>query len=204
MPGSRALHESGWTPTSPTATASEPKRRAPPAAAETRRRAGLELLPGVLRPGRAPQTLRLPVTAAATARAKANATAAQAAATTTAALPGARRGLMLSSAAPPPLWAPRAAAILHILEPSPSGPRPRLAGSGHAPFPSRDGARGRRESCFLCKAGANPAGTSATTFPCRTGADSKSPPHAQERPPDADAPPRAEPADPPTRGPLDR
>lgn len=124
-----------------------------------------------------------PLSAAATAAAKANATAAPAAATT-AALLGARRGLMLSSAASPPFWAPGAATILHILAPSPSLPRPRLAGSGHAPFPSRDGARRWQRSCFLGRAGAKRAGAADNTLKCQSGVAAKSPPHPPGRPRD--------------------
>lgn len=158
-PGSGALHASGRTPTyfgrgrrrqlrrgqdggrclcsCSGGTAHErerPRPRGPPT------RAG-PLLPSVC-----------PLSAAATATAKANVTAALAAATT-AALLGARRGLMLSSAASPPFWAPRAATILHILAPSPSLPRPRLAGSGHTPFPSRDCARAEAASRVASPAG---------------------------------------------------
>lgn len=81
---------------------------------------GRELRPCGL-PARAgphfPSVCGLP--AAATAPAKANAAATRAAATTTA-RPGTRRGLMLSSAEPPPLWASRASEILHIRGPAPS------------------------------------------------------------------------------------
>lgn len=88
------------------------------------------------------------------AAAKAHAAAAGAAATTTTARPGARRGLMLSSAVSPPLWVPGAAENLHIRAPSPSVSRPAARGLRPRPLASRDGARGRRPE-------ASPAGPAA-------------------------------------------
>lgn len=92
---------------------------------------------------------------------------------------------MLSSAASPPFWAPGAATILHILAPSPSLPRPRLAGSGHTPFPSRDGARRRWQSCFPSRTGANRAGAADNTLMCQSVVAAKSPPHPPRRPRDS-------------------
>lgn len=134
----------------PAATASQPRRRAQsscgggsaPSGAGTRvsRPRG---------PGRAPRFLpyRRRLSAAAksnAAAARAAARAAAAAAATTAAQLGARRSRMLSSALTPPRWPPRAATSLHLPGPAPSRPAPPPASAPHhAPFPSRDTARGR-------------------------------------------------------------
>lgn len=76
---------------------------------------------------------------------------------------------MLSSAASPPLRAPTAAKILYIRAPSPSRPRPQLAGSSSRQpprpfFPSRDGARRRPRRRLLCRPGGSRAGTTVNTL----------------------------------------
>ena len=121
----------------------EPSPRALPRGREgsthSAREEGGNAGPTVCRQGRAPTSVcGLP--AAATAPATAIAAAAGAAATT-ASRPGTRRSLMLSPAAPPPLWASGAAKLLHIRGPAPAPPP--VGGLGHAPFPSRDDVRRR-------------------------------------------------------------
>lgn len=122
---------------------------------------------------------------AAAAAAKADDTAARAAATTTASI-GARRGLMLSSASSPPLWAPRAAKILHILAPSPlpvppTGPRVQAT----PPPPSRDGARRRPLRGLSRRAGGYGAQASGNTLFCQSLIAAESPPHTRGRARDA-------------------
>lgn len=138
-----ALHASGPTPTSPRyvvrgswgaspdrgrclaateALLALPARRAGTTASQSTRQGGPHL----------PSVCGVPAAAAA---AKADDTVARAAATATARI-GARRGLMLSSASSPPLWAPRAAKIFHILAPSPRS-LSRPPARGFRPHPLR-------------------------------------------------------------------
>ena len=93
--------------------------------------------PTVCRPGRAPlvpSVCGLPAAATAPATAIAAATGAAA---TTAARPGTRRGLMRSSAGPPPLWASGAAELLPTRgpAPAPAPPPPPAGGLGSRPLP---------------------------------------------------------------------
>lgn len=156
-----------------------------------RRSGGRELRPAVHRRGGPPPASGCggPVALAAAA-AKANAAAAAGAAPTTTARPGARRGLMLSSAVSPPLWVPGAAENLHIRAPSPSRSRPAARGLRPRPLPSRDGARGRPPGGLPCGAGgatpeqlAAPGSAGVLSLP--------TPPHRPGRPRAASPPPPA-------------
>lgn len=132
-------------------------------------------------PGGPPPSLGLWGTAAAPAAAKANAAAAGAATASTA-RPGARRGLMLSSASSPPLWAPRAAEILHIRPPSPSGSRPATRGLRPHPFSSREGARRRLPRGLGCGAGGSHARAAGGASFRGSLIAAASPPHSRGRP----------------------